>query len=143
MRHWRTARSCARTSCGPLGTSSSPADIRWITLLTGPRVLSGSAHRIRFLELDDARWRAANELIRRALAGGKQLTRQELQAAIEAAASTRRTAPRLHGHRRGDDVPRRERRPTRQKQTYALLDEWAPPTPRDLVRSTGTAPWRI
>jgi hypothetical protein len=62
----------------------APADIRWITLLTGPKVLSGSAHRIKFLGLDDAQLARSHELITRALEGGKQLTRPELQAAIEA-----------------------------------------------------------
>src|SRR4051812_34060367 len=44
----------------------APADIRWIALLTGPRVMSGSAHRIRSLELDDPQIARSHELIRRA-----------------------------------------------------------------------------
>src|SRR5262245_28245614 len=45
----------------------APADIRWIMQLTGPRVLSGSAGRMRQLELDDAQIAKANEVMSSAL----------------------------------------------------------------------------
>ncbi|HEY5488896.1 MAG TPA: crosslink repair DNA glycosylase YcaQ family protein, partial [Candidatus Limnocylindrales bacterium] len=60
----------------------APADIRWIMRLTGPRILAGSAHRMRWLELDDDQVSRANEVMARALEGGKQLTRPELQAEL-------------------------------------------------------------
>src|SRR6476620_9341985 len=104
----------------------APADIRWITLLTGPRVLSGSAHRIRSLDLDDAQIARSHELIRDALAGGKQLTRPELQEAIE------RGGLNADGQRAAYMLIEAEMTclvasaaPRGPKQTYALLDEWA------------------
>jgi len=111
----------------------TPADIRWITRLTAPRVLSGSAHRIRWLELDDAQLGAANDVIARALAGRKHLTRLELQAELDRAG--------LHpvGQRIAYIVLNAEMSllvasgtPRDGKQTYALLDEFAPPTATDL-----------
>ena len=110
----------------------APADIRWIMRLTAPRVLSGSAHRMRFLELDDKQVSAANAVMVRALEGGKQLTRLELQAELERAG--------LHptGQRIAYMVIAAEMdcilasaAPRGSKQTYALLDEFAPPTAAD------------
>src|SRR5262245_11863265 len=56
----------------------APADLRWLLALTAPRVLAGSAYRNRQLELDDATYARADDLIAAALRGGRSLTRPEL-----------------------------------------------------------------
>jgi hypothetical protein len=110
----------------------APADIRSFMRLTGPRVLAGSAARMRNLELDDRQIAAANEVMAKALSGGKQLTRLELQAELEEAG--------LHpdGQRVAYMVMAAEMSlliasaaPRADKQTYALLDDWVPPTAKD------------
>ena len=110
----------------------APVDIRWIMRLTAPRVLAGSAHRMRFLELDDDTVAKANEVMARALEGGRQLTRPELQQELDRAG--------LHpdGQRIAYMVMAAEMAcilasaaPRGTKQTYALLDEFAPPTAAD------------
>ena len=50
-------------------------DVRWLTELTGPRVLAQMAFRHRELELDEATMQRSNTILVNALAGGKQLTR--------------------------------------------------------------------
>jgi hypothetical protein len=110
----------------------APADIRWIMRLTAPRVLAGTAGRVRNLELDDAQIAKSNDVITAALADGKQLTRLELQAELERAG--------LHpdGQRIAYLVMAAEMSlliasgaPRDNKQTYALLDEFAPRTSAD------------
>jgi hypothetical protein len=112
----------------------APRDIRWIMRLTGPRVLSGSAARIRFLELDDSQLARSQDVMRRALEGGKQLTRPELQAEIS------RAGLNADGSRAAYMFMAAEMTclvasgaPRGGKQTYALLDEFAPPGPRDVA----------
>lgn len=56
----------------------TPADIRWIQALTGPRVHAGNAYMYRRLELDEDLLLRCNDLLAGALEGGKQLTRTEL-----------------------------------------------------------------
>ncbi|HEY7025847.1 MAG TPA: winged helix DNA-binding domain-containing protein [Candidatus Limnocylindrales bacterium] len=109
-----------------------PADIRWIMRLTAPRVLAASAGRMRQLELDAKQIAQASDVMARALEGNKNLTRLELQAALEKAG--------LHpdGQRVAYMVMAAEKAlvlgsgPSRDgKQTYALLDEFAPPSAAD------------
>jgi len=110
----------------------APADIRWIMRLTAPRILAGSAHRMRWLELDDDQVSRANEVMAGALEGGTQLTRPELQAELARAG--------LHpdGQRIAYMVMAAEMScilasaaPRGAKQTYALLDDFTPPTAAD------------
>ncbi len=110
----------------------APADIRDFMRLTGPRVLSGSAGRMRQLELDERQLSQAGEVMARALEGGKHLTRPELQVLLERAG--------LHpdGQRVAYMVMAAEMScliasaaPRGTKQTYALLDEFAPATAAD------------
>lgn len=110
----------------------APADIRWIMRLTAPRVLAGSAHRMRWLELDDQTVAKANEVMARALEGGMQLTRLELQAELD------RVGLHPTGQRIAYMVMAAEMdcilasaAPRGNKQTYTLLDEFAPPTAAD------------
>jgi hypothetical protein len=109
----------------------TPADIRWMLALTGPRVKAVMAHYDRKLELDDALFRRSNAGLVRALRDGKQLTRAEIaqtlrDAGIDVTGSQRLAhillRPELDGiicsgARRGKQM------------TYALLDERVPPAP--------------
>lgn len=62
-----------------------PGDLRWMLSLTGPRVSKRMAPYNRRLELDEQVFRRSRTAIVRALAGGRQLTRQELREALERA----------------------------------------------------------
>jgi winged helix DNA-binding protein len=60
------------------------ADIRWLLALTAPRVHAVNAYYYRRLGLDEAVLARSNALLARTLAGGNQLTRKELAAALVA-----------------------------------------------------------
>jgi hypothetical protein len=112
----------------------TPADIRWMLALTGPRVHQANAGRYRDLGLDAATRTRGDRVLARALRDGPR-TRPELAAALTRAgivAEEQRTAYLVmhaelnavicSGPRRGNQF------------TYALLDERAPaaaPLPRD------------
>jgi len=118
----------------------SPADIRWMLALTGPRIsrAMGSYHR-RF-ELDAQVFRKSEKAIAGALCGGAQLTRQELKAALQRAGVNAGVPQRLafltiqaetdavmcSGGRRGNQF------------TYALFDERVPAA-RTLSRDAALA----
>jgi hypothetical protein len=105
----------------------SPADIRWMLVLTGPRVNAANAHYYRKSGLDDALFARSNAVLADALRGGKQLTKAELSSALQQAGIDT-TELRLtllvmraeldgvlcSGARRGKQI------------TYALLDERTP-----------------
>jgi hypothetical protein len=109
----------------------TPADIRWLLALSGPRVKATNAHYYRKLELDDAVFKRSNAALTKALQGGKQLTRPELtqmlqRARIQPGPPNRVAYLLMHaeliglicsGARRGKQF------------TYALLDERVPPAP--------------
>jgi len=63
----------------------TPEDIRWMVALTAPRIKRGMASRNRELGLTDELVAQTNTVIARALEGGKQLTRPEIGAALQAA----------------------------------------------------------
>jgi hypothetical protein len=63
----------------------TPADLRWMLALTGPRVNARMDTYNRTMGLDAATFRKSNDAMARALEGGKQLTRQELAVAIRSA----------------------------------------------------------
>lgn len=63
----------------------TPADIRWLVELTGPRVKAINATYHRQLGLDEATVARSNEVIATALQGGRFLTRAELGAILEQA----------------------------------------------------------
>jgi Winged helix DNA-binding domain len=108
----------------------TPADIRWMLALTGPRVNATNAYYYRTAELDDAIFRKSNAALVKALEGGKQLTRLELASALQQAGVAADDLQRFtyfimraeldgiicSGARRGKQF------------TYALLDERVPPT---------------
>ena len=106
----------------------APADIRWLLELTGPRVHTGNAFMYRQTGLDKAVIRKSYKVLEKALRGNKQLTRNELGAALEKA-GIKAEGVRLgyfmmsaeldgiicSGARRGKQF------------TYALLEERVPP----------------
>jgi len=60
----------------------TPADIRWMLALSGPRVIVRSASAHRELELDHRAFSRSWKILERALGGGAHLTRVELRAAL-------------------------------------------------------------
>jgi hypothetical protein len=108
----------------------TPADIRWMLTLTGPRVSAAMAPYNRRLELDATVFRRSHRAIRRALEGGHQLTRSELKGILQREGILPGTVQRLahivmqaeldgvicSGAIRGKQF------------TYALLDERVPPS---------------
>ncbi len=108
----------------------TPADIRWLLALTGPRVHAHNAHRYRELGLDAATLARSHDVLAAALAGGRWLTRPELAAVLEEAgvSPTGQRMPYLLMHAELEEVicsgPRRGK-----QFTYALLDERVPPVP--------------
>jgi hypothetical protein len=109
----------------------TPADIRWMLALTAPRVQAAMSSYDRKLELDVTVFRQSRNAITRALRGGRQLTREELKAAMQRSGVVCDGLQRLShlliraesdgvicsGARRGTQF------------TYALLDERVPATP--------------
>lgn len=110
----------------------TPADIRWLLALTGPRVQALNAYMYRKLEMDNAFFNRSNAALVKALQGEKQLTRVELaselqQAGIDTAGELRMGYILMRaelegiicsGARRGKQF------------TYALLEERAPQVKR-------------
>jgi hypothetical protein len=106
----------------------TPADIRWMLMLTAPRIHAASAYYYRATELDDALFVKSNTVLIETLQGGKQLTRTELASALQQAGIACDNLLRLgyiiihaeldgiicSGARRGKQF------------TYALLDERVP-----------------
>jgi hypothetical protein len=106
-----------------------PADIRWMLSLTAPRVNAAMAYYYRQAEVDDTLIARTNAVLRKALRGGKQLTRTELGAVLQKAGIS------ATGLRLGFIVARAELDAVvcsgalRGKQhTYALLEERVPET---------------
>jgi hypothetical protein len=63
----------------------TPADIRWMLMLTAPRVNAVNAYYYRKLELDEVTFARSNAVLIKALQGGKQLTRPELASILQQA----------------------------------------------------------
>ena len=107
-------------------------DLRWMLELTAPRVNVANAHYSRHLGLDPKVFRRTNDIIAKALAGGKYLTRTELRLELERGRVKIPTAQTL-GHimmqAELDGVVCSGPRSGRQF-TYALLDERAPASSR-------------
>lgn len=109
----------------------TPQDLRWMLMLTAPRVHQISAFYYRQVGLDAAEAARCMDVIVKALEGGNHLTRAELAAALEAAGIDTKRNLRLpyimmyaeleaiicSGSRNG------------KQQTYALVDEWVAPAP--------------
>jgi hypothetical protein len=106
----------------------APEDARWLLALLTPRIIAQTAGRYRQLELDNAIFARSKEVFAKALQGGKQLTRDEMQQLLEQA----NISP---SGQRGYHILCRSAQdglicfgpPRGKQQTFTLLDEWAPP----------------
>ena len=105
----------------------TPADIRWMLMLTAPRVHAANAFMYRSLELDKVTLKKSNAALEKGLQGRKQLTRSELASVLRIAGII------ADGLRMGYFLMYAELEglicsgPRRGKQfTYALLEERAP-----------------
>ena len=108
----------------------TPADIRWMLTLTAPRVRAAVASYDRKLGIDASVITRANRAIAAALAGGAQLTRAELKAALagtEIPAGGTQHFAHLTIHAELDGVICSGARRGKQL-TYALLDDRVPAT---------------
>src|SRR4051794_6375602 len=105
----------------------TPADIRWMLMLTAPRVHQLSAYYNRQLQLDDALFVRSDDLLAKALQGGKQLTRVELGALLKQAgiATDDLRLAYIVGHAELEAIICSGARRGKQF-TYALVDERAP-----------------
>jgi hypothetical protein len=107
------------------------ADVRWMLDLLTPRVLAGSTAQWAQLELDDALFERCRTILRKALQGEKILTRDELLRTLDDAGIPT-------GSQRGYHILCRTAQeglicfaaPQRKQPTFALLDEWIPPSRR-------------
>ncbi|MHB8597652.1 MAG: winged helix DNA-binding domain-containing protein [Ktedonobacteraceae bacterium] len=118
----------------------SPADIRWLLALTSPYVNATNAYYYRQQALDDATLMRSNEVLAKALQGGKQLTRPELISALQQAGIVSDNPLRfglIVMHAELDGIICNGARQGKQF-TYALLDEWVPQT-RPLEREEALA----
>lgn len=103
-------------------------DVRWMLDLVGARVIAGSASRYGELELDERTLRTCCALFARALEGGNQLTRREMEEVLSRGRIGAVTGRLMHilGHAELAGVitsgGRRGKQPT-----FALLDDRAPP----------------
>lgn len=61
----------------------TPDDIRWLLVLTSPRVHKFNGYYYRQTGLDKSIFQKSNEVIKKVLQGGKQLTREELGRELE------------------------------------------------------------
>ena len=113
----------------------TPADIRWILALVGPRVIKGSAGRHRELGLTTAVLRRGATALSRALSGGRHLTRAEVAASLEGAgvATDGQRLAHLLGWAELDGLICSGVRRGNQS-TYALLDDRAPVVARRCPR---------
>lgn len=115
------------------------ADIRWLLALSEPRMKAALAGRNRQLGLDEAIFSRCNELMVRALVGGKHLTRNEL-AAIFNEAGIATNENRLSHILQWASLERLICFGPKQGTEFAftLLDEWVPPT-KTLLRNEALA----
>jgi hypothetical protein len=116
------------------------ADIRWMLLLTAPRIARAMASYNRGLELDAAVFQKSEKAIARALRGGVQLTRQELRVVLQRAGIRADGVQRLAHlvmQAEIDAVVCSGARRANQS-TYALLDERVPSS-RTLPREEALA----
>ena len=117
----------------------APADIRWLLKLLTPRIVAGAAERRKRLELDDATFAKCEKAFVKALQGGKQLTRDEMQQVAERA-GVRVDAQRsyhIFWRLAQEGVLCFAARQGKQ-QTFALLEEWVPKA-RPLEREAALA----
>lgn len=143
LEEWFTAGRILRTHVlRPTWHFVLPADIRWMLKLSAPRVKVAMRPVNRRLGLSAADFKRSNELIRKALKGGKQLTRNEIAFFHKQAGLRRGNEENLlmaHFMMEAELDGIVTSGPRRGKQfTYALLDERAVPA-RSLSRTDALA----
>jgi hypothetical protein len=117
----------------------APSDIRWLLALTAPRVRQSMAFNDRKFEVDGPLLRRSHAVFKKALRGGNQLTRAELQSALSRTKITADGTRLAHvvAHAELDALicsgPRRDR-----QFTYMLMDERVPAT-KALTREAALA----
>ncbi len=105
----------------------APQDLRWMLALLTPRIIAGSASRYRQLELDEATFVQSQEVLIRALQGGKILIRPEIFAVLEQGniSTAGQRGYHILGRLSQQGLlcfgPNRDKQPT-----FVLLDEWIP-----------------
>ena len=103
------------------------ADVRWMLALLGPRIIAGSAYRLRQLEIDDAALERSRDVLREALSSEGTLTRAEIKQRLEAAGVSTEGQRAIHILQRmsleGLVCPAA---PKGRQQTFALLDPLVP-----------------
>lgn len=115
------------------------ADVRWLLKLLTPRIISATASRLRYLEIDDKVLGTSKELIVKALEGGKQLTRPEIYQVLERGNISPAGQRGIHiiGRLSQEGLlcfgTHQGKQPT-----FVLLDEWLPRT-RELARDEALA----
>ena len=109
----------------------APEDLRWMLMLTAPRVAQSANFNRRFHGLERAEFNRFNAELERELRGGRHRTRADLCAALTRAGHTRLEGGRvwhLFMQAELDGVVCSGARKGKQL-TYALLDERVPPAP--------------
>jgi len=109
------------------------ADIRWMLELLTPQIIVRSALRYRQLELDEPTFRKSKKVFYEKLSDDRQLTRNEMVLALEAAKISTAGQRGYHMLVRAAQEGLICFGPQRGKQqTFVLLDDWAPEAkPRD------------
>ena len=116
-------------------------DVRWMLRLLAPRVVAALARRVQqHFDLGEAAFARSRDVLTRALEGGKQLTRNSMYEALEAARIHTAGGRGLHILSRlaQDGLLCFGAREGRQ-QTFVLLDEWSPPAGKTLERDEALA----
>jgi hypothetical protein len=107
----------------------SPENIRWMSALSAEKIKSSSGARDRYLEITEALYDKTNRIIRKALEGHKNLTREALGEALESAKIKVDASRMVHFMMRAEVEGIICSGALQGKtQTYALLDERVPPT---------------
>ena len=105
----------------------SGQDVRWMLALTGKHIKAASASRDRDLGLDAAVYTRANDLIAKALEGGRHLTREEVMQALDRGGIHTNPSRAVHFMMYAEtDALVCNGVPRGKEQTYALLDEKVP-----------------
>jgi len=105
-------------------------DIRWMLALLTPRILAGSAGRLRQLNLDDTVIEQAEGILQTELSGGKRMTRKDIFALFEhhGISSASQRGAHILGHLSQQGLLCLGTHEGKQP-TFTLLEEWLKPAP--------------
>jgi Winged helix DNA-binding domain len=108
----------------------SGRDVRWMLALTGKQIKASAASRDREMGIDAALYARVNDLIVKALEGGKHLTRAEIMEFLETQDIKTDPGRAIHFMMNAEtDALVCNGQMRGKEQTYALLDEKVPPAP--------------